>query len=57
MFKTIQSQGYSMGEILKEINPDKFIIKSTNGPRYVVGVKPSISKDKLKVGTRVCLDP
>ncbi|KRX02386.1 P-loop containing nucleoside triphosphate hydrolase [Pseudocohnilembus persalinus] len=57
MFKTITSQGYNMGEVLKEINKDKYIVKNTQGTRYVVGVKPSIDRKKLKIGQRVCLEP
>lgn len=32
------------------------MVKAASGPRYVVGVRPKISKDKLKPGTRVTLD-
>ncbi|KAL3909890.1 MAG: hypothetical protein SGPRY_009262 [Prymnesium sp.] len=35
---------------------DKFIVKSTNGPRYVVGCRRQLDKTKLKQGTRVALD-
>lgn len=31
-------------------------MKSTNGPRYVVGVKSKINRLKLVIGARVALD-
>lgn len=32
------------------------IVKATNGPRYVVGCRRQLDKNKLKGGTRVALD-
>lgn len=32
------------------------MVKASNGPRYVVGVRPQIDVNTLKVGTRVTLD-
>jgi len=32
------------------------IVKATNGPRYVVGCRRQLDKEKLKSGTRVALD-
>jgi ATP-dependent 26S proteasome regulatory subunit len=32
------------------------IVKNTSGPRYVVGCRPTIDKEKLKQGARVALD-
>lgn len=32
------------------------IVKATNGPRYVVGCRRQLDKQKLKGGTRVALD-
>ncbi|KRX28076.1 26S protease regulatory subunit 10B [Trichinella nelsoni] len=40
--KALQSVGQIVGEVLKQLTEDKFIVKATNGPRYV--------------GTRVALD-
>ncbi len=34
----------------------KDIIKASSGPRYVVGVKTKLDKNKLKIGSRVTLD-
>jgi 26S proteasome regulatory subunit T4 len=54
--KALQSCGQIIGEVLKHLGQEKFIVKSSNGPRYVVGCRRKIDKEKLKVGTRVSLD-
>lgn len=35
---------------------DKFIVKASNGPRYVVGCRRQVEKSQLKQGSRVALD-
>lgn len=35
---------------------DKYIIKASSGPRYVVNVRTKIDKKKLVPGTRVTLN-
>nr|KAG5689579.1 hypothetical protein BaRGS_021100 [Batillaria attramentaria] len=45
-----------VGEVLKQLTEEKFIVKATNGPRYVVGCRRQLDKSKLKSGTRVALD-
>ncbi|XP_020805743.1 26S protease regulatory subunit 10B [Drosophila serrata] len=54
--KALQSVGQIVGEVLKQLTEDKFIVKATNGPRYVVGCRRQLDKAKLKSGTRVALD-
>jgi len=54
--KALQSVGQIIGEILKDLGDEKFIVKATNGPRYVVGCRRTVDKTKLKQGTRVALD-
>ncbi|KRZ33567.1 putative 26S protease regulatory subunit 10B [Trichinella pseudospiralis] len=54
--KALQSVGQIVGEVLKQLTEDKFIVKATNGPRYVVGCRRSIDKKKKIQGTRVALD-
>lgn len=54
--KALQSVGQIVGEVLKQLTEEKFIVKATNGPRYVVGCRRGIDKAKLKQGTRVALD-
>jgi 26S proteasome regulatory subunit T4 len=54
--KALQSVGQIIGEVLKQLDEEKFIVKASSGPRYVVGVKVKLEKSKLTVGTRVSLD-
>ncbi|CAF2310305.1 unnamed protein product [Rotaria sp. Silwood2] len=54
--KALQSVGQIVGEVLKQLTEDKFIVKATNGPRYVVGCRRQLNKAKLRPGTRVALD-
>ncbi|KAJ3065641.1 26S protease regulatory subunit 10B [Podochytrium sp. JEL0797] len=54
--KALQSVGQMIGEVLKQLTEDKFIVKASSGPRYVVGCRNKVSKDKLKQGVRVALD-
>lgn len=54
--KALQSVGQIIGEVLKQLTDDKFIVKATNGPRYVVGCRRQLDKKRLKPGTRVALD-
>ncbi|XP_053204815.1 26S proteasome regulatory subunit 10B-like [Panonychus citri] len=54
--KALQSVGQIVGEVLKQLTDDNFIVKATNGPRYVVGCRRQLDKSKLKSGTRVALD-
>ncbi|VWU51493.1 26S protease regulatory subunit 10B, putative [Hepatocystis sp. ex Piliocolobus tephrosceles] len=54
--KALQSVGQIIGQVLKQLEDDKFIVKASSGPRYVVGCKTKINKSKLTIGTRVSLD-
>jgi len=54
--KALQSVGQIVGEVLKQLTEEKYIVKATNGPRYVVGIRRGIDKEKLRQGTRVALD-
>lgn len=54
--KALQSLGQIIGEVLKQLDDERFIVKSSNGPRYIVGCRNSIKKEKLKQGVRVALD-
>lgn len=47
--KALQSVGQIVGEVLKQLTEEKFIVKATNGPRYVVGCRRQLDKGKLKV--------
>lgn len=54
--KAVQNVGQIIGEVLKQLDEDRFIVKASSGPRYVVGCRTQVNKAKLKVGTRVSLD-
>ncbi len=54
--KSLQSVGQIIGEVLKQLDADRFIVKASSGPRYVVGCRGKLDKAKLTQGTRVALD-
>lgn len=54
--KALQSVGMIIGEVLRQLDQDRFIVKASSGPRYVVGCRGKVDKTKLKSGTRVALD-
>jgi 26S proteasome regulatory subunit T4 len=54
--KALQSVGQIIGEVLKQLDEERFIVKASSGPRYVVGCRNKVDKTKLIAGTRVALD-
>ncbi|GAB4816965.1 hypothetical protein N2152v2_004011 [Parachlorella kessleri] len=54
--KALQSVGQIIGEVLRQLDDERFIVKSSSGPRYVVGCRNKVDKDKLTPNTRVALD-
>jgi len=54
--KALQSVGQIIGEVLRQLDEEKFIVKASSGPRYVVGCRTKVDKEKLLKGTRVALD-
>lgn len=54
--KALQSIGQLIGEVMKELSEEKYIVKASSGPRYIVGVRNSVNRSKLKKGVRVTLD-
>ena len=52
----LQSVGQIIGDVLKKLDEDRFIVKASSGPRYVVGCRARLNRTKLKPGTRVALD-
>lgn len=54
--KALQSVGQIIGEVLRQLDEEKFIVKASSGPRYVVGCRNKVNKAKLVAGTRVALD-
>ncbi|KAJ9122466.1 26S protease regulatory subunit 10B [Naganishia vaughanmartiniae] len=54
--KAIQSVGQIIAEVLKQLDDERFIVKASSGPRYVVSYRPALPVSKLKAGVRVSLD-
>ena len=54
--KALQSVGQMIGEVLRQLDDERFIVKASSGPRYVVGCRKQVDKTKLTAGTRVALD-
>lgn len=54
--KALQSVGQIIGEVLKRLDNDRFIVKASSGPRYVVGCRKKLDMDTLTPGVRVTLD-
>lgn len=54
--KALQSVGQIVGEVLRQLDPERFICKASSGPRYVVGCRAKVDRSKLVNGTRVSLD-
>eukprot|EP00542_Grammatophora_oceanica_P013892 CAMPEP_0194029128 /NCGR_PEP_ID=MMETSP0009_2-20130614/2960_1 /TAXON_ID=210454 /ORGANISM="Grammatophora oceanica, Strain CCMP 410" /LENGTH=409 /DNA_ID=CAMNT_0038668725 /DNA_START=56 /DNA_END=1285 /DNA_ORIENTATION=+ len=52
----LQSVGQIIGDVLKRLDAERFIVKASSGPRYVVGCRSRLDHAKLKPGTRVALD-
>ena len=52
----LQSVGQIIGDVLKRLDTERFIVKASSGPRYVVGCRSRLNHDKLTPGTRVALD-
>jgi len=42
--KAIQSVGQIIGEVLRQLDEERFIVKASSGPRYVVGCRNKIEK-------------
>lgn len=54
--KALQSVGQMIGEVLRQLDEERFIVKASSGPRYVVGCRKQVDKAALTAGTRVALD-
>ncbi|CAG9567280.1 putative 26S protease regulatory subunit [Leishmania major strain Friedlin] len=50
------SIGHYVGEVLKRVDEERFIVKSISGARHLVGYRKSIKPEKLKFGARVALE-
>lgn len=54
--KALQSVGQVIGEVLKQLDEERFIVKASSGPRYIVNCRNSIKREDLRQGIRVALD-
>lgn len=54
--KALQTVGQIIGEVLRSLTDEKYIVKASSGPRYVVGCRSRLARRHLKQGTRVTLD-
>lgn len=53
----LQSVGQVVGDVLRGLDDgERFVVKSSSGPRYVVGCRTRLRRERLKPGTRVALD-
>ncbi|KAL0248847.1 hypothetical protein GEMRC1_004081 [Eukaryota sp. GEM-RC1] len=54
--RALQCCGQLIGELLRQIDEDRYAVRALSGSRYVVGCKKNIDRDKLVSGARVALD-
>uniref|UniRef100_M4F4J6 Proteasomal ATPase second OB domain-containing protein n=1 Tax=Brassica campestris TaxID=3711 RepID=M4F4J6_BRACM len=54
--KSLQSVAQIIGEVLRPLDNERLIVKASSGPRYVVGCRSKVDKEKLISGTRFVLD-
>ncbi|ORC93342.1 26S protease regulatory subunit [Trypanosoma theileri] len=52
----LMSIGHFVGEILRQVDDERFIVQSVSGARHLVGYKKSIKPERLKFGVRVALE-
>lgn len=55
-FTSLQSVGQIVGEVLRSLDDDRYIVKTVSGTRYVVGVRTRLDHKLLVNGKRVALD-
>lgn len=54
--QSLQTVGQIVGEVLTKMSDEKYIVKTSQGPRYVVGCKSNLDRKTILSGTRVALD-
>ncbi|GKT36278.1 Probable 26S proteasome regulatory subunit 10B [Aduncisulcus paluster] len=52
----LQTVGQIVGEFLRKLGPDHYVVRSSLGPRYVVGAYKDVNPDELQEGCRISLD-
>lgn len=46
----MKSVGQIIGEVLRQLDDDRFIVKASSGPRYVVGCRSKVSRPMQRNG-------
>jgi ATP-dependent 26S proteasome regulatory subunit len=41
---------FDAGELLRQLDEERYIVKASSGPRYVVGCRNKVKRDLLKPG-------
>ena len=41
-----------LGELLRQLDEERYIVKASSGPRYVVGCRNKVKRDLLKPGLK-----
>eukprot|EP00927_Polykrikos_kofoidii_P072178 TRINITY_DN68325_c0_g1_i1.p1 TRINITY_DN68325_c0_g1~~TRINITY_DN68325_c0_g1_i1.p1 ORF type:complete len:438 (+),score=71.59 TRINITY_DN68325_c0_g1_i1:131-1315(+) len=54
--QALQSTGQIIGEVLRQLDEERVIVKADNGPRYLVTCKAKVNRKLLVSGVRVALD-
>ncbi|XP_049848248.1 26S proteasome regulatory subunit 10B-like [Schistocerca gregaria] len=54
--KAFQSVGQIVAEVLRRLDDERYIVKASSGPRYIVCCRNKLNRDELKQGVRVTLD-
>lgn len=55
-YNALQSVGQTVGEVLRALDGERYIVKTISGTRYVVGVRTRLDRSLLTNGRRVALD-
>lgn len=54
--QSLSTVGQIIGEVLRKLDNENFIVKTSQGPRYVVGCRVAIDRKLIMPCTRVALD-
>ncbi|EAX99138.1 proteasome endopeptidase complex, putative [Trichomonas vaginalis G3] len=55
-YNSLQAVGQIVGEVLRPLDDERYIVKTVSGTRYVVGVRTRLDHSLLTNGRRVALD-
>ncbi|KAK2953106.1 putative 26S proteasome regulatory subunit 10B [Blattamonas nauphoetae] len=54
--QALRNCGMQTGDVIRQLTPESFIIKTSHGPRYVVGCIQTVDRSLLTPGTRIAMD-